>query len=119
MTKREKEHCNRFDQPEIDFLGLVISQDSIRMEKGKVAAIQDWPTPTCKRELQQFLGFVNFYRHFIQGFAQTAKPLTKLTGKVDWCWMEFQAHAFQGLKDLVVREVVLQIPDDEGQFELK
>ena len=108
-----------FDQPQIDFLGLVISQDSIRMEKGKIEAITSWPEPTCKRELQQFLGFINFYRRFVQGFAQMAKPLTKLTGKEEWLWTELQSTAFQGLKDLVAREVVLKIPDDDGQFRVE
>ena len=55
----------------------------------------------------------------MEGFASTAKPLTKLTGKDDWLWTELQDTAFQGLKDLVVREVVLKIPDDEGQFRIE
>ena len=50
-----------FDKEKIDFLGLIISQKGIRMDPGKVKAVTDWPTPRTKRELQQFLGFVNFY----------------------------------------------------------
>ena len=50
-----------FSKKEIKFLGLIISEDSITMDKGKVDAIKNWPEPKNKKELQQFLGFVNFY----------------------------------------------------------
>ena len=50
-----------FSKKEIEFLGLIISEDSITMDKGKVEAIRNWPEPMNKKELQQFLGFINFY----------------------------------------------------------
>jgi hypothetical protein len=77
-----------FEKEEIEFLGLIISKKGIRMDPHKVKAITDWPIPTTKRKLQQFLGFINFYRRFVKGFAKIAKPLTKLTGKTDWLWTE-------------------------------
>ena len=50
-----------FDKEEIDFLGLIITEKGIRMDPNKVKAVTTWPMPTTKRELQQFLGFINFY----------------------------------------------------------
>jgi hypothetical protein len=50
-----------FEKEEIEFLGLIISKKGIRMDPHKVKAITDWPTPMTKRELQQFLRFINFY----------------------------------------------------------
>ena len=50
-----------FEKEEIEFLGLIITETGIQMDPHKVKAIQEWPTPKTKRELQQFLGFVNFY----------------------------------------------------------
>ena len=61
-----------FSKKEIDFLGLIISEDSIKMDPGKVRAIKEWPIPTTKRELQQFLGFVNFYQQFVESYAKIA-----------------------------------------------
>jgi hypothetical protein len=84
-----------FEKEEIKFLGLIISEKGIRMDPHKVKAITDWPTPTTKRELQQFLGFVNFYRRFVKGFAKIAKPLTKLTGKTDWLWRSYNKRCFK------------------------
>ena len=105
-----------FSKQEIEFLGLIISEDSIMMDKGKVKAIRNWLEPKNKKELQQFLGFVNFYRWFIEGFAKIAKPLAKLTGKELWEWTEEQQKAFEGLKAKINEEITLTIPNDEGQF---
>jgi hypothetical protein len=105
-----------FSKKEIKFLGLIISEDSITMDSGKVEAIKDWPEPRNKKELHQFLGFINFYRRFIEGFAKIAKPLAKLTGKEEWIWNREQREAFEGLKDQISHEITLMIPNDEGQF---
>jgi len=108
-----------FDQKTVEFLGLMISHDSIKMDKAKVRAILDWPRPKNKRELQQFLGFVNFYRRFVRGFAKIAKALTKLTGKEEWMWTVLQEEAFVGLKMRIGEEVVLAIPADEGKYRVE
>src|SRR6266550_6831227 len=108
-----------FDKKEIEFLGVFISKDSIKMDKAKVRAILDWQEPKNKREVQQFLGFVNFYRRFVEGFAKIAKPLTKLTGKEEWEWTKQQKEAVQKLKDKIALEVTLVMPNDNGQFRIE
>lgn len=45
----------------ISFLGYIINEHGIEMEKGKVKAFQNWPVQTTVKELQRFLGFANFY----------------------------------------------------------
>ena len=52
--------CN-FKVQETEFLGLIIAQDKVKMDHKKVLAIKDWPVPTSKKQLQGFLGFLNFY----------------------------------------------------------
>ncbi len=105
-----------FEQEEIEFLGLIISQKGMRMDPNKVKAIKEWPAPTSKRELQQFLGFVNFYRRFVKGFAKIAKNLTKLTGKVEWIWTHLQQEAFDELRNEIASEQVLIIPKPQRPF---
>jgi hypothetical protein len=72
------EKCE-FERTTIEYLGVVISQDSVMMDPAKVAGVSEWPTPTTKKEVQSFLGFVNFYRRFIEDFSHIARPLFNLT----------------------------------------
>ena len=51
------------------------------MDPVKVAGVRDWPTPRNVTEVQSFIGFINFYRHFVQDFSHIAKPLHQLTKK--------------------------------------
>ena len=54
------EKCE-FEKTKVEYLGLVISQDQVEMDPVKVAGVKEWPEPMDKKEVQAFLGFVNFY----------------------------------------------------------
>ena len=108
-----------FDKEEIEFLGIIVSKDSVKMDPAKVQAIIEWPTPKCKKEVQQFLGFINFYQRFCEGHAKIAKPLTKLTGNLKWHWGPEQREAFKRLKEKIAYEVTLAIPNQKGQFRME
>lgn len=51
------------------------------MDQDKVTAITNWPIPTKIKDLQQLLGFANFYQRLIQGFSIIASSLTALLKK--------------------------------------
>src|SRR5271156_4248382 len=68
------EKCE-FERQVVEYLGVVISKNSVKMDPAKVAG---WPIPTNKKEVQSFLGFTNFYRRFIKGFSHMAGPLFNL-----------------------------------------
>jgi len=51
------------------------------MEQKKIKAVKEWKTPIKIKDVESFLGFANFYRHFIQNFSHTAKLLNELKGK--------------------------------------
>ena len=46
---------------EVEFLGVVIRPVGIKMEEEKVKGVLDWPTPKCVKDVQKFLGLVNYY----------------------------------------------------------
>jgi len=71
------EKCE-FHRKEIEYLGLVISENKVAMDPVKVAGVCDWPTPENQTDVQAFIGFVNFYRHFIRDFSTIARPLFDL-----------------------------------------
>jgi hypothetical protein len=70
-----------FHASSIDYLGVIIEKGITRMDPIKIAGIQNWPTPIRVKDVRSFLGFCNFYRPFIRGFAHLAQPLNELTRK--------------------------------------
>ena len=61
-----------WEQSQVEYLGLIVSEGEVHMDPLKVAAVKDWPVPKSKVEVQSFLGFVNFYRCFIRNFGNIA-----------------------------------------------
>jgi hypothetical protein len=64
-----------------EYLGYVITPEGVTINPERVKTIQEWPTPATVREIQVFIGFMNYYRRFIANFSKLALPLTKLTQK--------------------------------------
>src|ERR1700761_7118630 len=54
------EKCE-WERTEVEYLGVVISENSVKMDPVKVAGVTEWPAPTNRKEVQSFLGFTNFY----------------------------------------------------------
>ena len=84
------------------------------MSKVKVQAIQDWPKPQKVKDIQSFLGFSNFYCHFIFNYSEITIPLTRLTCKdTPWNFSDDCRSAFQRLKDAFTSAPILThyIPD--------
>jgi len=108
-----------FEHTQIEYLGLIICHGKVSMDPIKVQGVQDWPCPTMKRELQQFLGFVNYYRRFIRAFAQITHPLHRLTGKEQWHWGVEEEKAFQDLKRVISTAPVLIMPKDDAPFHVE
>jgi hypothetical protein len=103
----------------IDYLGMIISHNEVRMDPKKITGVLEWPVPTKVKHVQKFLGFANFYRRFIQGFARIARPLSDLTRKdLKWTWEIPQKEAFEALKKAFTTAPVLRIPDDTSPFRL-
>lgn len=63
----------------VSFLGCIIEDGQVKTDQVKVQAVAEWPKPTYLKQLQHFLGFTNFYYHFLQNFCQVAVSLTQLT----------------------------------------
>jgi hypothetical protein len=54
------EKCE-FEKVRIEYLGVIISHNKVEMDPVKIAGVADWPTPSNKKEVQSFNGFVKFY----------------------------------------------------------
>jgi len=64
------------------FLGHVINAQGSFPNPDSVDAIRRWPLPNTKKELQRFLGSVNFYHRFIPNAASIQAPLYATVSKV-------------------------------------
>ena len=63
------------------FLGVIIGEDRVRMEKEKMQGVIEWLVPKSVKDVQKFLGLANYYRRFVKDFAKIAKPLHEMTRK--------------------------------------
>lgn len=98
----------------MEYLGLLISEGKVRMDPVKVAAVRDWPTPTCVCDVHGFLGFANFYRRFIHDFARIARPLNDLTRKdIRFDWGTHQQAAFEELHTAFTSAPILSLWDPD------
>jgi hypothetical protein len=50
-----------FEKVRIEYLGVIISHNKVEMDPVKIAGVADWPMPSNKKEVQSFVGFINFY----------------------------------------------------------
>ena len=109
-----------FEALEVEFVGLVISEGQVAMDPVKVAGVKDWPVPEQLVDVQSFLGFINFYRQFIEGFAHIAHPLHVLAKKDQvWAWTQEHQNVFQALKDKVTSTPILVQPHPDRPYRLE
>ena len=105
---------------EIRFLGVIIGEDGVRMEKEKVQRVVEWPVPKSVKDIQKFLGLANYYKRFVKDFAKIAKPLHEMTRKeMKWNWGERQQKAFEELKERFTTEPVLVTPDLDKEMRVE
>ncbi|CAL9029903.1 unnamed protein product, partial [Prunus brigantina] len=84
-----------------NFLGFLVHQRGIEIDKSKATAIMAAPAPKTKKELQSFLGKVNFLRRFISNLAGKIRPLSpllKLKDAEQFIWGTEHQAAFDDIK---------------------
>ncbi|MBW0553114.1 hypothetical protein O181_092829, partial [Austropuccinia psidii MF-1] len=64
-----------------EYLGYVVSSEGLKMDQAKFQQMFNWPPPRNFKALQSFLGFANFYFHFIKNYSKKISSLTCLLKK--------------------------------------
>jgi hypothetical protein len=114
--KLNPEKCQLF-QKEVCYLGHIVSPEGITTDPEKLEAVREWPTPRNKHEVRSFLGLCTYYRRFISGFADIAKPMTRLTEeKRAFQWTPEVETTFQTLKETLCTASILVYLQPGGKF---
>jgi hypothetical protein len=100
---------------ELEYLSHNISAAGLLLLPSHVVAIRDFPRPTIIKELQAFLGMVNFYRRILPSIAHTLRLLTdalrggrKGADKLEW--LAAMGAAFAGAKQALLTATHLAHP---------
>ncbi|CEL52812.1 hypothetical protein RSOLAG1IB_11157 [Rhizoctonia solani AG-1 IB] len=98
----------KFHQTTMEYLGIIVSDKGFSLDKLKIQAVQEWPTPTTVKQVQSFLGFANFICCFVANFSQIACPLHNLVKKeVKWQWTDKEEQAFRELQRAIINAPVI------------
>jgi hypothetical protein len=94
---------------EITFLGYSISNAGVKPDKRLVDKILAVKIPTCKKDLDCFLGLVNYFGRYIPNFAEITEPLNMLRRQnLPFVWSSPQREAFEKLKRILHEYPVVQ-----------
>lgn len=101
------------------FLGHILSERGIEVDKVKIEVIENFQQPKTVREVRSFLGHVGFYRRFIKDFSKKVKPLTGLLMKdVEFILDDKCLEAFKRLKHTLISAPIMQPTDWNQTFEI-
>jgi hypothetical protein len=114
--KFKHKKCELF-QTRVEFLGRHVSRGGIEMGDAYISAVREWAVPTNVKEVEKSLGFANYHRAFIAGYAEMANPLYSVTGK-PFHWGPGQQAAFDKLISALTSPPTLAMPVPEGMFVL-
>ena len=95
-------------ESQVKFLGYIVPSDGIKADPAKISAVRNMPIPENKKDLQSFLGMVNYLGKFINNLSELTAPLRTLLIKDSvWSLDEPQAAAINRLKEVLTTAPVL------------
>lgn len=101
-----------FAKKSVRYLGHIIAKNKIQPLNDGLLAIKEFPIPSNRKQVRQFLGKVNYYHKFIPNCAERLEPLHHLLRKdTSFVWSENCTKAFEDLKHVLCSAPVLQIFD--------
>jgi hypothetical protein len=106
-----------FSMKEGKLLGHIVSIEGVRIDPSRVEVIQALSIPRSRKEVQSFLGKINFLRRFVPNFAEEVKLITSMLKKEnDVRWTPQSQHSFEQIKKALTEAPVLISPDYSKDF---
>ena len=110
--KLNKSKC-KIGLSEVAYVGHTFGTEGLKPSSEKIRAIMEIPEPRNKKELQRFMGTVNYLGKFISNLSGINQPLRQLLEKnVEWHWEDSQKKSFNELKKAITTAPVLQFYDE-------
>ena len=104
----------RINVDSVSFFGQTLTKDGVQVDANKWQVIQNWPQPKNVKELQNFLGSVNYLSKFLphlSSFRKLLHDLLKSSNK--FVWLKVHNEAFKTLKNAIVKDVTLKYFDSD------
>ena len=104
----------------IKYLGRLVDKHGVRPDPEAVEAVLTWKASKTDTQLMSFLGFANYYREFIKGYADKIYPMQRLMrnkGK-KFTWTDEAQVSFENIKRELCEAPVLGMPTEKGMFVL-
>ena len=122
--KLSPKKCHFFTD-QVKFLGHTISKEGLQTDPDKISKIRNWPIPKTIADLRSFLGFCNYYRKFMHGYANIAASLERALSGLDKRksektmtidWSNEMTNSFNELKMKLCSPLILTLPKPNCQF---
>ena len=108
---------SQFALSEGKLLCHIVSIEGVKIDPIRVEAIQKLSIPRSKRDIQSFLGKINFVRRFIPNFSELVKHITVMLKKdVEIKWTEQERISFEDIKKAIMEAPTLISPDYTKSF---
>jgi hypothetical protein len=108
-----------FGQPQVEYLGHILSGNGVQTNPAKIKEVVEWATPSSLKKLRGFLGLTGYYRRFIPRYAIICQPLYAALKKNAFTWGPEQQAAFDKLKMVMSHPPLLALPDFTLPFTLE
>ncbi|CAI5463572.1 unnamed protein product [Closterium sp. Yama58-4] len=106
-----------FALKKVQFLGHMVSAEAVDEDPRKIEAVKKWIVLENVKELQQFLGFANYYNRFMPQYAKIAAPLTDLLKRdTPFKWDTPHQQAMEQLQTALTTAPVLILPDPDKDY---
>ncbi|KAG5319045.1 POL3 protein, partial [Pseudoatta argentina] len=100
----------QFLRNQIEYLGYIVENGSVRPSEHKTRVVINFPTPTNAKQVQSFLGLTGYFRKFIPAYSEIARPLSDLLkNDAMFRFDDEQKNAFQKLKTILSQELLFKL----------
>jgi hypothetical protein len=105
-------------QHSVRLLGFTVNKTGTKVDKRKLTNVDNWPIPKSAKQVQQFMGLINYFRDYIPMISKVAEPISRLShaNNVEALWGNEQTKSFNALKDILHQDLILHYADMSKPF---